>query len=72
MPKSVFFRKIREACRRGIVPNDITISTLNWDHEQGGRYMPGETLSGSDREELKNCYDLLTGASNRDIRFEAT
>lgn len=71
MPKSVFFAKLREACRNGIIPSDIRISTLNWDHEEGRRYLPGETLNGSDRNELKNCYDLLTGMSKSDIRFES-
>lgn len=70
MPKSVFFRKIREACRHGVVPDDIRISTLNWDHQEGRRYHAGEVLSGSDRDELENCYQLLTGGSHSDIRFE--
>jgi hypothetical protein len=70
MPKSVFFQKIREACRHGVVPGDIEITTLNWDHAIGARYHAGEVLSGSDREELRNCYNLLTGTGKDAIRFE--
>lgn len=70
MPKSVFFKKIRQACRDGIVPPDIRITTLNWDHATGNRYEPGAILSGKDAEELKNCYRLLTGVGKQDIRFE--
>jgi hypothetical protein len=68
MPKSVFFAKLRVACRHGVVPDDIEISTLNWGHGTGTRYDPGETLSGADRDELRNCYDYLV--SGADIRFE--
>lgn len=70
MPKSVFFHKIRQACRDGIVPSDIEITTLNWDHVQGKRYMPGSELSGSDADELRNCYNLLAGVGKQDVRFE--
>ncbi len=70
MPKSEFFRKIRHACRTGVVPDDIEIRTLNWDHAYGGRYLPGATLDGNDAEELRNCYQLLTGAGKGSIRFD--
>ena len=70
MPKSVFFHKIRQACRDGVVPADITITTLNWDHAQGKRYTAGQVLDGNDAEELKNCYNLLVGVSKQDVRFE--
>ncbi len=70
MPKSVFFQKIRQACRDGVVPDDIEIQTLNWGHAKGGRYAPGSELSGEDAEELRNCYQVLTGAGKSDIRFE--
>lgn len=71
MPKSVFFELIRKACRDGIVPEQIEITTLNWDHRTGQRYAPGAVLSGKDREELRNCYTYLTGAvGKRDVRVE--
>jgi len=70
MPKDVFFDKIRSACRRGVVPDDIVIETLNWDHAKGSRYMPGRTLSGSDRKELRNCYALLMARDTDSIRFD--
>lgn len=70
MPKSVFFQRIRSACRTGVVPDDITISTLNWDHATGRKYLPGQTLDADDAEELENCYDLLTATTMRDIRVE--
>lgn len=70
MPKSEFFRKIRHACRDGVVPADIEIRTLNWDHATGGRYQAGTVLSGYDREELRNCYQLLTGAGKSAVRFD--
>jgi len=68
MPKSVFFQKLRAACKHGVIPDDIEISTLNWGHGTGTRYSPGATLSGDDREELRNCYDYLVGGA--EIRFE--
>lgn len=70
MPKSVFFMKIRQACKNGIVPSDIEITTLNWDHAEGNRYKPGRVLSGKDRDELMNCYNLLVGVRKQDVRFE--
>jgi hypothetical protein len=70
MPKSVFFQKIRHACRDGIVPPDIEITTLNWDHAQGNRYLPGQVLSGKDAAELRNCYNILVGVGKQDVRFE--
>lgn len=70
MAKSLFFEKIRHACRDGIVPDDIEITTLNWDHATGRRYLPGQELDGSDAEELQNCYQLLTGAGKGAVRFE--
>lgn len=70
MPKSVLFTKIRQACRDGIVPDDIEIMSLSWDHAVGNRYMPGTILSGDDAEELRNCYNLLVGIGKADVRFE--
>lgn len=70
MPKSVFFERIRSACRNGVVPDDISITTLNWDHATGHRYMPGEVLSADDANELENCYQLLTGMGKQSVRFE--
>jgi hypothetical protein len=70
MPKSVFFHKIREACRNGVVPHDIEITTLNWDHATGKKYEAGTVLNGKDAEELRNCYNLLVGVGKQDVRFE--
>lgn len=70
MPKSVFFEKIRQACKNGIVPSDIEITTLNWDHAEGNRYRAGTVLSGKDRDELRNCYNILVGVRKADVRFE--
>lgn len=70
MPKSVFFTKIRQACRSGIVPEDIEIRTINWDHVEGRRYTAGRTLNGKDRRELMNCYNMLAGIGKQDVRFE--
>lgn len=69
MPKSVFFEKIRQAARTGIIPDDIELSTLNWGHAVGRRFSPGETLDATDRRELENVYNYLTG-TDPDIRFE--
>lgn len=70
MPKSVFFTKIRQACKHGVVPADIEITTLNWDHAVGKRFLPGEVLSGKDAGELMNCYNLLVGVEKQNVRFE--
>lgn len=70
MPKSMLFRKLREACRHGIVPDDIRISTLEWGHEQGDVYQPGTVLPANKAEELRNCYSLLVGVEKNDVRFE--
>lgn len=71
MPKSRFFEQIRRACRDGIVPDDIEIVTMNWDHQTGRRYIPGTKLSGRNAEDLRNCYNYLVGAvGKRDIRVE--
>lgn len=71
MPKSVLFKKLREACRHGVIPSDIQISTLEWGHEQGDVYQPGAVLSARKAEELRNCYALLVGVdTRRDVRFE--
>ena len=71
MPKSHFFELIRRACRDGVVPQDIRITTLNWDHRNGRVYQPGQVLDAEDAEELRNCYNFLVGAvGKRDIRVE--
>jgi hypothetical protein len=71
MPKSRFFYLIQKACDTGIVPDEIQITTLNWDHAQGQRLMPGRTLSGKDRDELRECAAYLFGAVGKhDIRVE--
>lgn len=71
MPKSRFYALIRQACREGVIPNDLQLSTLNWDHAQGRQYMPGSTLSARDAAELKNCYNYLVGAvTKQDVRVE--
>lgn len=70
MPQSVFFRKIRESCKNGVIAEDIEITTLQWDHGVGRRYRAGTVLSGEDAEELRNCYRLLTSVGKSDIRVE--
>jgi hypothetical protein len=71
MPKSRFFYLIKKACDTGVVPPDIQITTLNWDHAQGRRYMPGRELSGRDRAELQECASYLFGKVDKhDIRVE--
>lgn len=71
MPKSRFFSLIRKACSTGIVPDDIEITTLNWDHAVGHRYNRGSVLSARDKAELQACADYLLGAVGKgDIRVE--
>lgn len=71
MPKSKFFELIRRACRDGVVPENIEITTLNWDHKTGGEYKAGQKLSARHAEELRNCYNYLVGAvGKRDVRVE--
>jgi hypothetical protein len=71
MPKSRFFYLIRLACDTGIVPSEIQITTLNWDHAQGERYMPGQVLSARKRAELRECGAYLFGAIGKhDVRVE--
>lgn len=71
MPKSRFFALIKEACATGVIPASVRITTLNWDHAQGRRYMEGEVLSAKDREELQNCADFLFGPPTKhDVRVE--
>ena len=70
MPKSMFFDLIRQACRNGVVPDNIELTTLNWDHATGRKYHAGQELDATDRDELENCYQLLTGIGKQAIRFE--
>lgn len=70
MPKSKFFELIRQAARTGVVPPEIKLTTLNWDHARGGQYLPGATLSARDHDELKATYDLLAGVEKGEIRVE--
>lgn len=59
MPKSVFLRKIEEACHSGTIPDDIELTTLNWGAGTGRRWRAGDTLDASDAQELQNCYAML-------------
>src|SRR5690242_5406384 len=71
MPKSRLFYLIRKACETGVVPREIRITTLNWDHRLGRVLQPGQVLSAEDRQELKNCEAYLFGAvDRRDVRVE--
>lgn len=71
MSKDTFFTKIRHACRDGVIPPDLRITTLNWDHAEGRKYSPGEVLNAEDAAELRNCYNFLVGAVGKeDVRVE--
>lgn len=70
MPKSVLFIKLRQACRDGIIPRDIEIATLQWDHGQGKRYLAGTVLDAGDAKELMKCYNVLAGVEKSGVRFE--
>lgn len=71
MPKSKMFQLLKQACETGIVPPEIEVQTLDWWSRKGGRWRPGATLNARDAEELRNCYEFLTGAvTKRDIRVE--
>lgn len=71
MPKSHFYALIRQACREGVIPLDIQLSTLNWDHARGRQYAPGSVLSARDAKELKNCYNYIVGGiTKQDVRVE--
>jgi hypothetical protein len=71
MPKSQLFIFLKRACESGVVPPEIEIQTLDWQHKRGGVWRPGTVLSGDDAAELRNCYEMLTGAvGKRDVRVE--
>lgn len=71
MPKSRLFYLIKQACETGIIPNEIRITTLNWDHRVGRELQPGQVLSADDKQELNNCAAFLFGAvGKRDVRVE--
>lgn len=71
MPKSRLFYLIKQACETGIVPSEIRITTLNWDHRVGRALQPGQVLSADDRQELQNCAAYLFGAiTKHDVRVE--
>ena len=71
MPKSRFFHLIKEACKTGIVPAGIRITTLNWDHGVGQSFQEGEVLSADNVQELRNCGDFLFGPDGKhDVRVE--
>jgi hypothetical protein len=71
MPKSRFFHLIREACRTGIVPAGIRLTTLNWDHGVGRSFQAGDVLSANDAQELRNCGDFMFGPDDKhDVRVE--
>lgn len=71
MPKSRFFHLIKEACKTGIVPRGIRITTLNWDHGIGQQFNEGDILDGQKIQELRNCGDFLFGPDHKhDVRVE--
>lgn len=71
MPKSRLFYLIKKACETGVIPNEIRITTLNWDHRVGRSFQPGQVLDAKDREELANCEAYLFGAiTKHDVRVE--
>ncbi len=72
MPKSRFFELIRDACKNGVIPKDIRMESLNWDHKVGRSWNAGTVLSAADADELRQCYAYLTGAvGKRDVRVES-
>lgn len=68
MPKSVVFRKLTEFMRTGVMPDDIEISTVDYDHTRGRRYFPGSTIDPDDREELKEFLEVFLSANS--VRVE--
>ena len=67
MPKSVFYSKIRQACRTGIVPDGIEMTTMDWAKGTGRTLRAGITLDADDSDALKRAYKVLTES---DIRIE--
>lgn len=72
MPKSRFFELIKQACETGVIPKDIRMQSLNWDHKVGRSWNEGTVLSADDANELRQCAAYLTGAvGKRDVRVES-
>lgn len=71
MPRSVFLDKILVAVQYGVVPEDIELTTMQWDHSAPGgrRYVSGQRLDANDQEELSKAYAVLKKAGTT-IRFE--
>jgi len=67
MPKSVFYSLIRQACRTGIVPQHLELTTMDWAKGTGNKLRSGSTLDASDHDALKLAYKVLTES---DIRIE--
>jgi len=70
MPKSEMFRKLKEFVETGIVPDDIDVAYMEYQHAHGRRFSAGERIQPHEQEELAKFYAVMTAIQPEDMTVE--
>lgn len=70
MPKSVMLDKLRHAVRTGVMPNDLIIAYMSYDHMKGKQFQPGDRIQGGAHDELVKFYDVLISMDKQEMEVE--
>jgi hypothetical protein len=62
-------RLVQQACETGRIPHDLLeLTTMDWAHGKGKRFVSGQELDAGDADELQKAWQLIRAAD--DIRVE--
>lgn len=59
MPVSVMFGKLQELADTGIVPGDIEVAYMEYQHATARSFQPGARIQPHEHEEFKKFYKVL-------------
>lgn len=65
MPVSVMFGKLQEFADTGIVPGDIEIAYMEYQHATARSFQPGQRVQPHEQEEFKKFHKVLMAVDPR-------
>lgn len=70
MPKSVMLDKLRHFVKTGVMPKDLIVAYMSYDHKVGREFRPGERIQADEHEELQRFYDVLLAIDQQEMTVE--
>lgn len=65
MPRSTAWEKVKQFVATGVMPDDLDISYMDYEHSIGKQFFAGDTVSPEDFDEFRNLLAIMAGAKQQ-------